>query len=253
MGSLEVLDSGVVAQRLASLRLAPRRADKVLCLWPLLPCQLEPPCAAPTFRLLSEALEDGMVGLRVRPRRRDVLVENRAPQRLLVLAGEPLGSPSAGLAASESRLAAPRESLALPAHRRPALASRPPRALCELAPLEGQLGFVSSLGDRVLGIELFGSPQGFSRALPILVAVHWARAVEASFQAGPSRGPRFDAPEPFLEALRRTPARLDAEPVEGRLRLEGHEALGRALLREGGLVHLSARPKPASHSAARSG
>jgi hypothetical protein len=240
----------VVAHQLAGVRLAPRQEDKALTLWPLLPRRA---LSAPSFEhlLLGDALEDGLAGISELEGScaAEIEAENRASQPLLVLAGEYLGSPRSGLVASASQVIAPRSVASVPVQRLPGRVQPCPIGwLRRLRPLPGQLGFAVALGDDVLGLELLGDPQAFARALPVLAALQWRRALELTFRCGPARVPPFDAPEPFLEALSRARAHVVGAALEGRrLRLEGGGAAGEALLAQSSLVHLAARATRSRH------
>jgi hypothetical protein len=245
MENVTVLETGLVAHQLAGLYLAPRQDDKALALWPLLSRSAAgPPSRSVEYLLLSEALEDGLAGLSAPEADGAAEVENRAPLPLLILAGEPLGSPSSGVVARSSVLAAPRGASTVPTEARPGNSHDPLSTgrLHELRPLAGQLGFVATLGDSVLGLELLGDAHIFARALPVLVTVYWRRALTSAFRCGPGRVSCFDAPEPFLEALShaRTLAREDAHGAR-RLRLDGEGVVGEALLAGHALAHLTAR------------
>jgi hypothetical protein len=249
MENVTVLDTGVVAHQLARLRLAPRQEDKALTLWPLV--SREAP-SAPSFEyvLLGDALEDGLAGISEPDGACtvEIEVENRASWPLLLLAGECLGSPGSGLVANASFVVAPRTVAPVPVQRlRGRVQPCPTGWLRRLRPLPRQLGFVSTLGDGVLGLELLGDARAFPRALPALAAAHWRRALELAFRCGPGRVPRFDAPEPFLEALSRAPTRAVRTALgERRLRLQGEGATGEGLLAGDVLVHLTAQASTTS-------
>lgn len=114
-------------------------------------------------------------------------------------------------------------------------------------PLDNQVGFVACIGDQIAGIELIGEPAVFRASFQALLRSYAIDAVDASIVrqidgAQPKDGPRFDAPEPFLEALAR--ARFTSSPSLGAgedLRLEGGGVSGCALIHDD-LVHLTAFP-----------
>jgi hypothetical protein len=113
------------------------------------------------------------------------------------------------------------------------------------AAVPGQVGFVAALGDAVVGAELMGRPAPFAHAFIGLLRGYAIDAVDAAFLAqregAPARGPRFDAPEPFLAALAAAPA--EARPSLGLgedLRLAAPGLVGCALVAGGGLVHATA-------------
>jgi len=123
-------------------------------------------------------------------------------------------------------------------------------------PVPGQLGFVAAAGDEVLGVEAIGSPEVFVEAFRRLLSGYAIDAVDAAFHrerearrhearasGGEAAAPRFDAPEPFLEAL--AAASTLATPSLGLgtdLRLEGDTLSGCALVCADALVHLTAYP-----------
>jgi hypothetical protein len=262
VSDVALLDTAVVAHRLSELRLAPRHLHKALTLWPLLPLD-DTPSAPPGYRLLEQALDDGVAGVAepVGSPELHVRVDNRAGLPLLVLGGEELGGRSAGVCAAASALVPTRSHACIPVRELDARQSRMHREhghqLRELPVLPGQLGLAVSMGDRLLGVELMSCPHAFRRALPGLAAALWLRALELAFRCGTgadARRPRFDAPEPFLEALSKAATRVAPTPGIGRcLELEGSGVVGRALLAQGTLVHLTARPLDTLHPTARSG
>ena len=77
-------------------------------------------------------------------------------------------------------------------------------------PVPGQVGFVASIGEEVVGLEAIGRPEVFARAMGGLLEGYLIDAVDhalvkervhAEAAAGAVGAPAFDAPEPFLEAL----------------------------------------------------
>lgn len=118
---------------------------------------------------------------------------------------------------------------------------------CERAfqPLPGQVGFVAALGDEVAGLEAIGRPDVFAASFSALLRSYAIDAVDAEVVRAASRGasgPRFDAPEAFLQALGRADRSWNSSLGLGSdLRLEGAGLEGCALACEG-LVHLTAFP-----------
>jgi hypothetical protein len=112
-------------------------------------------------------------------------------------------------------------------------------------PVERQVGFVAAIGDEVVGLEAIGRPEPFEKSFRALLRSYAIDAIDAALvkqlDAAPGRqGRRFDAPEPFLEALARTPCASGPSLGAGDdLRLDGAEVAGCALA-EGGLVQLTA-------------
>jgi hypothetical protein len=126
------------------------------------------------------------------------------------------------------------------------------RDLAEMAkafhPLPGQAGFVAAIGDDVAGLEVVGRPEVFARVFPTLLRAYLIDAVDAAFVRGREalRG-RFDAPEPFLEAI--TAARTTVGRSLGLgedVRLEG-AVCGCALV-VSDVVHLTAFPAEVARS-----
>jgi hypothetical protein len=114
-------------------------------------------------------------------------------------------------------------------------------------PVERQVGFVAAVGDEVAGIEALGSPRAFARSYRALLRAYAIDAVDAALVKGldepaDREGPRFDAPEPFLQALAEAPYTTGPSLGAGEdLRLEGPTVAGCGLVHEG-LVHLTAFP-----------
>lgn len=121
-------------------------------------------------------------------------------------------------------------------------------------PVPGQVGFVAATGDEILGLEAIGSPEVFHEAFPRLLRGYAIDAVDAAFlrehearaddapRPSAACAPRFDAPEPFFEALAASP--VLASPSLGLgtdLRLDGAALAGCALVHDA-LVHLTAYP-----------
>jgi hypothetical protein len=107
--------------------------------------------------------------------------------------------------------------------------------------LPGQVGFVAARGDRVVGLELLGSPWLFAHCFSILMDFYPGALADDDAAPAPCG---FDAPEPFLEALLR--AEASARPTAGlgsELWLCGEGLAGSALV-AGALVHLLAFPTP---------
>jgi len=120
-------------------------------------------------------------------------------------------------------------------------------------PVPGQVGFVAAAGDEILGVEAIGSPEVFHEGFRRLLAGYAIDAVDAAFHrerearagAAAPPAPRFDAPEPFLEALAAAPTLATPSLGLGTdLRLEGDALAGCALVDET-VVHLTAYPAEA--------
>jgi hypothetical protein len=114
-------------------------------------------------------------------------------------------------------------------------------------PVEGQVGFVASIGDEVAGLEVIGSPEVFAASFQALLRAYAIDAVDAALvrqleSEHRHTAPRFETPESFLDALAR--ARFSRGPSLGMgddLRLKGAEVAGCAL-EHGELVHVTAFP-----------
>jgi hypothetical protein len=113
-------------------------------------------------------------------------------------------------------------------------------------PIPGQVGFVASVGEEVVGLEAIGRPAVFERAFSGLLRSYLIDAIDHALvrerRHAPPRQPRFDAPEPFLEALNRAPR--EARPSLGLgvdVRLEDARVGGCALVADT-LVHFTAFP-----------
>lgn len=108
--------------------------------------------------------------------------------------------------------------------------------------VDGQVGFVALVGERVVGIEAIGRPEVFAECFARLVDSYAIDAVDAALAGGEWAGAEFREPEPFLEALRGAPT--EATPSLGvgvDLRLASGRVEGCAL-DAAGLVHLTAAP-----------
>jgi hypothetical protein len=118
-------------------------------------------------------------------------------------------------------------------------------------PVPGQVGFVAAIGGEVIGVEIVGRGEVFERAFQRLLHGYAVDAADAGFlRDEPSRGwrgrrsapRRFDAPEPFLEALSAAPVASGPSLGEGEdLRIEGNGVAACALAAPD-LVHLTAFP-----------
>lgn len=116
-------------------------------------------------------------------------------------------------------------------------------------PLGRQVGFVALQGDEVVGVEAIGRPEVFAAAFDALLRAYAIDAVDAALlrEPAPPRpsaapAPRFEDPEPFLEALAGAP--FEARPSLGAgddLRIAGAGVEGCALVRPD-VVHLTAFP-----------
>jgi hypothetical protein len=114
-------------------------------------------------------------------------------------------------------------------------------------PLPGQVGFVAAIGDEVAGLEAIGREEVFARSFERLLRAYLIDAVDAAHLRGreAQAAVRFEAPEPFLEALAAAPASERPSLGLGRdLRLRGGGVAGCALVHgpagPAALVHLTA-------------
>jgi len=113
-------------------------------------------------------------------------------------------------------------------------------------PVEGQVGFVASIGGEVVGIEAIGSPGVFARVFPKLVRAYAIDAIDSErLREAPSQL-RFDAPEPFLEAVAGAPVRSRGPSLGlGEDLRAGSDAVEACALAVGEeLVHLTGFPAP---------
>jgi hypothetical protein len=231
---------------LASVHLAPRQSAKSLTLWPLLrPAHAG---AEPEAVPLAQALEDGCVSLEVTRsdgRPTHVALANRGPDPVLVLFGEDLALERHTLCPAASALVPPRSEVALPVYRTRSAPRRPAPSRAFRA-LPHQVGFAVARGDRMVALELLGSPRLFAHRFEVLLSFHAGESAEHVGQE--PRAPRpaeahgFDAPEPFLEAL--LLAQTSARPTPGlgsELWLCG-EGVGGCALVAGSPLHLLAFP-----------
>jgi hypothetical protein len=113
-------------------------------------------------------------------------------------------------------------------------------------PLPGQVGFVAAMGDEIVGLEAIGREAVFARAFDRLLRGYLVDAVDAAQLGGSkraeARAPRFEAPEPFLDALAKAPATEGPSLGLGRdVRVRGRGVAGCALVHGAGeVVHLTA-------------
>ncbi len=113
------------------------------------------------------------------------------------------------------------------------------------APVPGQVGFVAAIGDEVMGLEAIGRPAVFAACFGSLLRSYAIDAVDTNVarSASESTVPRFDAPEPFLEALAGADRTWNASLGLGSdVRVAGGGVEACALACEG-LVHLTAFPE----------
>ena len=113
-------------------------------------------------------------------------------------------------------------------------------------PLPDQVGFVACLGEEVAGLEVIGRPEVFAKAFPGLLRGYLIDAIDHALvrrrSARTSPASRFDAPEPFLEALAGAPVETSASLGLGAdLRIEDGRVSACALV-AGEVVHLTAFP-----------
>jgi len=117
-------------------------------------------------------------------------------------------------------------------------------------PVERQVGFVASIGDEVVGAELIGRPEVFRDDFDALFRSYAIDAIDSGLVRELEKdrtddggaAARFDAPEPFLDAL--SAAHCEHGPTLGAgedLRLSERGVSGCALA-GADLIHLSAFP-----------
>lgn len=186
--------SDPVLRAFGRVRLAPRQACKDVTLWPLV---LDGPGEGCELWPLEEALEDGFVGVGPPDAGGCARVESRAPAPVWVAEGEALGG--AGVAG---------ESLLVPAHgvARVRLRAPSPSACarcCEslarsFRAVEGQVGFVASVHDRTLALELVLPAGPLARRLEQRLRA-WAPFLLAEETEPAAQG--FDSPEALLAWL----------------------------------------------------
>ena len=108
-------------------------------------------------------------------------------------------------------------------------------------PVAGQVGFVVSIGDDVVGIEAVGSEKVFARVFPKLVRAYAIDAIDSERVRAEQSRVRFDGPEPFLAAVGTAPEQTRGPSLgvgeDVRLRSQSVEAC--ALIAEGAVVHLT--------------
>ncbi len=111
-----------------------------------------------------------------------------------------------------------------------------------------QVGFVAAIGEEIVGVEAIGRPEVFEKSFVGLLRGYAVDAVDAGWIRGrkrrhgeaAKRSPRFEEPEPFLEALGRAEAFGRASLGIGHdWRLTGRGVSGCALV-ESEVVHLTA-------------
>ncbi len=124
------------------------------------------------------------------------------------------------------------------------------RDLDELAaafrPVPHQVGFVASIGEEIVGLEAIGRPAVFEHAFSGLLRSYLIDAIDHGLvkerRREQSGSPRFEAPEPFLEALVQAPAEARASLGLGvDVRLEDARVAACALVADT-LVHVTAFP-----------
>jgi hypothetical protein len=110
--------------------------------------------------------------------------------------------------------------------------------------VEGQVGFVASIGGEVVGIEAIGNAKVFARVFPKLVRAYAIDAIDSERLREERTRLRFEAPESFLDAVGAAPIRTHGPSLglgdDLRLASEAVEAC--ALAVEGELVHLTGFP-----------
>lgn len=114
-------------------------------------------------------------------------------------------------------------------------------------PLPRQVGFVATLGGRVVGLEAVGREEVFAQVFVRLLRGYAIDAADQAFlsarEASRRPGPRLEAPEDFVSALATAPAAAGPSLGLGQdVRLEGEGISGCALV-EGDVVHLTAFPR----------
>jgi hypothetical protein len=119
-------------------------------------------------------------------------------------------------------------------------------------PVEGQLGFVASIGGEVVGIEAIGNARVFARVFPKLVRAYAIDAIDSERLRGERSRVHFEAPEPFLAAVAAAPVRTEGPSLGlgDDLRLGSEVVEACALAFEGELVHLTGFPAPQEASEA---
>ena len=199
MGNANPISKGFpsVLAVLDRVQLTARQVSKDVTLWPLVLPGDGRAGGEPELWPLEEALEDGFVGVAGDAEGGLVRLESRAPAPVWVPAGERLGG--AGYAA-ESRILVPHAVTAVRARGGEAPCARCCRALAtNFHAVDDQVGFVVSVQDRAVGLEL---------ALPAgLLARRFGRRVEAWApwllaleDSGEAEG--LDSPEALLAAVR---------------------------------------------------
>jgi hypothetical protein len=249
MENAAVLPSWTPTSFLDEVRLVHRQKLKALSVWPLVPATPHLVRPAPTTTL-SRALEDGLAG--VEPVRaagafQRMRIENRGAEPLLVVAGEEISAELQTGSAATSLLVPPRASVSITLvpvdERRRSLQRDLLQWLRGARPVQGQLGLVAALGDRVLGLDLLGHGDVLTHLLPTLLASYWMQAISVAFRCGPLARPAFDAPIGLVAAVNRAQVRgRPSASLSRRLALEAPGIRGHALMSGGELVHLAARP-----------
>jgi len=193
MGKANRVAEGTLGQ----LRLGPRQVAKEVTLWPLvLPLQDCPP--GPELWPLEEALEDGFVAILAAAEPGRVRIESRAPAPVWIAAGEPLGA--AGRAA-ESTVLGPHGGAPVDVLSGGPSCDRCCGAFAEaFHGAEDQVGFVLSVHDRAVGLELVLAPGLLTRRLRHRVAAWapWLLGLEARGEDDLG----LESPEALLAALR---------------------------------------------------
>jgi hypothetical protein len=113
-------------------------------------------------------------------------------------------------------------------------------------PLPGQVGFIASSADEIVGLEVIGRPEVFAPAYTRLLYGYAIDAVDHDLlnaMPGAREDHRFESPEAFFAALGAAQVRVGSTHGTGRdLRIEDPRVAGCALL-AGDIVHLTAFPQ----------
>ena len=109
--------------------------------------------------------------------------------------------------------------------------------------LEGQSGALFAVDGRVVGLDLFDSPETFRKLFPKLLRSYGLDALESAGREKPAKETRISAAiaDAFLKRI--SSAKVEEFPALGEgtdLRLSGRNMTGAALAADGHIIHLSA-------------
>jgi hypothetical protein len=108
---------------------------------------------------------------------------------------------------------------------------------------ENTVGFIASAGDEILGLDLFGSPQLFSKLKRKLIRSYALDALERIRRVTPLRD--VDFLSEFIESLKELDFETFPSPSMGKeLRARNDRIVARALTYRRSIIHLSAFPVP---------